>query len=67
MDHCARLIANVGNRLQSTAALIARGASLNRFKLSPRRMVEKINNGYGSTATVFAVPVGKVDPTGYAS
>ena len=27
--------------------------------------LEQENKGYGSTATVFAVPVGKVDPTGY--
>mgnify|MGYP006924387079 FL=1 len=32
-----------------------------------RAALEQINNGYGSTADVFAVPVGKVDPTGYAS
>lgn len=45
MVHCAILTVNVSNQLQSTIALIAPGASMNRFKLSPRRMVEKVKLG----------------------
>ena len=35
-------------------------------KPAAQAALEQMNKGYGSTATVFAVPVGKVDPTGYA-
>ena len=45
MVHCARLIANVGDRPRSTVALNAPWAIVNRFKLSPRRMVEKVKLG----------------------